>query len=225
MSISTKISVMGLILGLTLAYSLYYKHQYKQFFESGGGLVLKTLPDFSLKVPSSEKRVVPDDLFADGKKFAMVHFWATWCAPCEAELPEFIKLAKKFDQIGFALIAVNDDEKKIDKFFKRFGELPSNIYLAHDEEGTVSARFGTIKLPETYLFARKSRRHVNKYIGPQEWGKKSVEVRLKFYLESVEKLDSSEESEGTAYRDRMEKNSAGALAESTREDSTQISGN
>ena len=65
----------------------------------------------------------------------MVHFWATWCAPCEAELPEFIDLAKKFEKITFFLIAVNDEEKKIHKFFKRFGELPPNVRLAHDEEG------------------------------------------------------------------------------------------
>ena len=56
----------------------------------------------------------------------------------------------------------------------------------------------------------KNRRHINKYIGPQEWGKKSVEVRLKFYLESVEKLDSKDR--GAAYRYPMEGNSAMALA-------------
>ena len=191
MSISTKISVIGLILSLTLAYSLYYKRQYRHFFDSGNGLVLKTLPDFSLKSLLSEEMVTSKNIFQRGKKFAMVHFWATWCAPCEAELPAFINLAKKFEKIAFVLVAVNDDDKKIHKFFKRFGKLPSNVYLTHDRESSVSVRFGTIKLPETYLFSRINKRHINKYVGPQEWEKRSVEVRLKFYLESVEKLDNS----------------------------------
>ena len=220
MSISTKISVIGLILGITLAYSLYYKRQYRHFFESGSGPVLKTMPDFSLPSLSSEKELTAESLFADGRKFAMVHFWATWCAPCEAELPEFIALAKKFEKITFALIAVNDEEVKINKFFKRFGKLPPNIHLAHDEEGKVSARFGSIKLPETYLFTLKNWRHINKYIGPQEWGRKSMEIRLKFYLESVEKLDSKEE-EGAVYRDPMEGNSRMALVERAQGDSSQ----
>ena len=103
-------------------------------------------------------------------------------------MPEFINLAKKFEQIAFVLIAVNDDDVKIRKFFKRFGKLPSNVRLAHDRNGGISARFGTIKLPETYLFSW-DRRHVNKYVGPQEWGRKGVAVRLGFYLESVGKKD------------------------------------
>ena len=201
MSISTKISVIGFILGLTLAYSLYYKRQYRHFFESGTGLVLKKLPEFSLKDFFSEKRVTSESIFAHGAKFSMVHFWATWCVPCEAELPAFINLAKKFERIAFVLIAVNDDGKKIDKFFKRFGKLPPNVYLAHDKDAKVSTRFGTIKLPETYLFALKGRRHINKYVGAQEWEKESIEIRLKFYLESVEKLD----RKGNAYRDPMGK--------------------
>ena len=188
-SISTKISVIALILSSTLAYSLYYKRQYGHFFESGEGLVLKTLPEFSLKNLLSEKMVTSENIFEQGRAFSMIHFWATWCAPCEAELPAFINLAKKFDKIAFILVAVNDEDKKIHKFFKRFGKLPSNVFLAHDEKGKVSTRFGTIKLPETYLFTRKNGRHINKYVGPQEWERKSVEVRLKFYLESVEKLD------------------------------------
>ena len=203
MSISTKVSVIGLILSLTLAYSLYYKRQYRHFFESGSGLVLKKLPQFTLKSLLSEKEVTSESIFSDGKKFSMVHFWATWCAPCEAELPAFINLAKKFEKISFVLIAVKDDDKKIKKFFKRFGKLPLNVYLAHDREGKVGIRFGTIKLPETYLFTSKDGQHINKYIGAQEWEKKSVEVRLKFYLESVEKLD----SKGNVYRDKMEKDS------------------
>ena len=203
MSISTKISVIGLILSLTLAYSLYYKREYRQFFETGSGLVLKKLPQFSLKSVFSEEKVTSESIFTGGKKFSMVHFWATWCAPCEAELPAFINLAKKFEKIAFVLIAVNDDDKKIRKFFKRFGQLPSNVYLAHDRDGKISTRFGTIKLPETYLFTLKNGRHINKYIGAQEWEKRSVEIRLKFYLESVEKLD----NKGSAYRDQMGKDS------------------
>ena len=191
MSISTKISVISLILGLTLAYSLYYQQKYKKFFDSGNGLILKTLPEFSLESVLQEGKVGTDDFFAGKARLGMVHFWATWCAPCEVELPSFIELAKKFEKKGviFLLVAVNDQKEKIKKFFKRFKSLPKNVRLVHDEKGQISVRFGTVKLPETYLFSSDGR-HINKYVGAQDWGQKSVETRLKFYLESVDKLDS-----------------------------------
>ncbi len=30
-------------------------------------------------------------------KVVVLHFWGTWCPPCRAEFPEFVKLAKKFE--------------------------------------------------------------------------------------------------------------------------------
>ena len=68
MSASTKVSVIGLILSLTLAYSLYYKRKYRHFFESGGGLVLKTLPEFALKDLSSGEMVTSEGIFERGEK-------------------------------------------------------------------------------------------------------------------------------------------------------------
>ncbi len=30
-------------------------------------------------------------------KISVLHFWGTWCPPCRAEFPKFVKLAKKFE--------------------------------------------------------------------------------------------------------------------------------
>lgn len=43
-------------------------------------------------------------------KVVLVDFWATWCKPCRAEMPELAKLSKKLAARGFELVTVSSDE-------------------------------------------------------------------------------------------------------------------
>ena len=79
----------------------------------------------------------------------LVHFWATWCAPCITEIPALQRLAADFrDEPNFDLlmIAVDDEVGSVEPFL---GELsPMALY---DPNWEVAHRYGTRKLPETYL--------------------------------------------------------------------------
>lgn len=44
-------------------------------------------------------------------KVLLVNFWATWCAPCVAEFPEFVKIDQEFRSKGVRTIAISTDEK------------------------------------------------------------------------------------------------------------------
>ncbi|MCO4794346.1 MAG: TlpA family protein disulfide reductase, partial [Bacteriovoracaceae bacterium] len=114
MAFTTKIFTIVLIVTLTVTYSVYEKSKIDSL-ESAGQLVLKDLPDIDLSNIYGGKNIKKEDLLGTDSKGLMVHFWGTWCAPCEAELPGFIKLAERLEVLGikFLLIAVNDDLKKI----------------------------------------------------------------------------------------------------------------
>src|SRR5438477_11361742 len=43
-------------------------------------------------------------------KVVLYSFWATWCEPCRAELPQLIKLQAKLNMRGFALVTISADE-------------------------------------------------------------------------------------------------------------------
>ncbi len=53
----------------------------------------------------AEQPVTNDELSG---KVVVFHFWGTWCPPCQAEFPEFVKLAREFaDHPGVQIISVS----------------------------------------------------------------------------------------------------------------------
>lgn len=61
---------------------------------------------------------------AENDTVYVLNFWATWCAPCVAELPEFEKLNRKFVGRNVKVILVSTDfrrdvDKKVKPFVKR----------------------------------------------------------------------------------------------------------
>jgi len=49
-------------------------------------------------------------LAAHKGKVVLVDFWATWCKPCRAEMPELVKLDQKLRAKGFELVTISADE-------------------------------------------------------------------------------------------------------------------
>jgi thiol-disulfide isomerase/thioredoxin len=120
----------------------------------------------------------------DGKSFSLneidaydllvVHYWGTWCAPCEAELPELLKFIDRFKDkpgVKFLLIAVNDDLVKVQKHLKA-QTIPKDAQITWllDNDNVHKDFFGTIRVPETYVFS-SDKTTLKKFVGPQDWNK------------------------------------------------------
>jgi cytochrome c biogenesis protein CcmG/thiol:disulfide interchange protein DsbE len=178
-----KILLITALLGLTFLYGQYEK---KKFYGASSGEasapVLKVLPDFNVVGVETQTQIKSND-FLIGSRGAFVHIWGTWCAPCEKEMPEFLAYAEKVQDKGvkFLLIAVNDEEAKINKYLSRYPNIPKNVTFAIDKENRVMDSLGTLKVPETFLFGSNGK-HINKFIGPQDWMAESYQTRLDFWL-------------------------------------------
>jgi thiol-disulfide isomerase/thioredoxin len=89
-------------------------------------------------------------------KWVVVNFWATWCAPCIKEIPEFVEFQRANAQAVVLGVALDvDDAAKTKQFAKKVG-LTYPLVLGDD--GT-EKQFGPVKgLPTTIVFDPAGRR-------------------------------------------------------------------
>lgn len=154
----------------TLLYSIFSKKLITDISKESKSFILNTMPNLYAEYVDNNLTLNTTTILGGKREVYVIHFWGSWCGPCEAEFPELIEFAKKLkdSNVDFILIAVNDEIVSIKKFLKRFGELPSNIQIAIDNSGQSMKNFGTIKVPETYFFDKRGS-SISKYIGPQDW--------------------------------------------------------
>ncbi len=103
----------------------------------------------------------------------MLHFWATWCAPCIAEIPSLDRLGAAVESSDFTIVmvAVDDDQDKAAPFL---GERAA--MALYDPSWEVAHRYGTYKLPETYLLV--GNQVVEKFVAAQDWDNPALRRRL-----------------------------------------------
>ena len=104
-----------------------------------------TAPEGNLLNEMSEE--VP--LRPGATKVTLVHFWATWCAPCIQEIPALQRLIANYsttDDLRVAVIAVDDSPEKVKPFLGSLG-----APVLYDPSWKMAHQYGTRKLPETHL--------------------------------------------------------------------------
>ena len=62
------------------------------------------------KLPTLNEASFPKMLATHKGRIVLVDFWATWCVPCRAEMPQLVKLSEKLKARGFDLVTVSADE-------------------------------------------------------------------------------------------------------------------
>jgi thiol-disulfide isomerase/thioredoxin len=111
-------------------------------------------------------------------KVVFINFWATWCPPCRAEIPDLEKLSEKMKHVPFEILAVSSDESwaEINRFL---GGRKTRMLVGLDPDKQSIARlYGTEKLPETYVVDRQGYLRL-RFVNTQPW----TDSRIHRYLE------------------------------------------
>ena len=108
-------------------------------------------------------------------KVILLNFWATWCGPCRAEVPDLVELQSKYkDQLQVIGLVVDDeDENAVKKFAERYG-INYPIAMAPDE---VRAEYGGIPALPTSFVLDGEGRVVQKHEGLRDPVLYEVEIR------------------------------------------------
>ena len=167
-----RIIIIGLIILSAVGYSIYQKNSLESQLASKESSILNKLP-MGVFETLAGKPFDPNELYSERLGLLVVHFWGTWCAPCEAELPELLTFIKRFEgrsDVKFLLVAVNDEKFKIEKHLKTLSIPASSIVWLIDNKNVHRDIYGTTRVPETYVFS-SDKTTLRKYMGPQEWNK------------------------------------------------------
>lgn len=86
-------------------------------------------------------------------KLVFVDFWATWCAPCVAEMPNILKVHERFHADGFEVIGISlDGSAATVRRFVKNKQIPWPQILAEGgERGPLATSYGVAGIPATYL--------------------------------------------------------------------------
>lgn len=90
--------------------SYYGQIVYKELFPER--LVGKTVPSFEL--PDKDGNAKQLTTLVQGKKYFLIDFWASWCAPCRKEIPNLKRIYDEFSSKGLQIVSISIDKKQAD---------------------------------------------------------------------------------------------------------------
>ena len=86
----------------------------------------------------------------------LVNFWASWCMPCQMEMPELEALWTRYQDQGFTIIGISVDEDQRDAAVF-LDTVPVSFPVAWDQAGEAGQLYRVQSLPRSVLVDRQGR--------------------------------------------------------------------
>jgi peroxiredoxin len=92
-------------------------------------------------------------------KVVLIDFWATWCGPCVAELPNVLKAYEDYHPKGFEIVGISldSDEQKTRAFVKERKMSWPQYFDGKGWDNKLAGQYGVHAIPATYLLDAEGR--------------------------------------------------------------------
>ncbi len=120
-----------------------------------GAQGLRTMPDFVLK-DLSQKKVKLSDFKG---KVVVLNFFATWCPPCRAEIPELIKLSRLNKEKGLVVLGISLDMDLPPQGLMTFVKDMKITYPVLMGTADLAEKYQVNGVPTTILINREGKAH------------------------------------------------------------------
>ena len=115
-------------------------------------------------------------------KVVVLNFWATWCAPCVAEMPSLDRLQATMGPVGVQVVAISTDRggrKVIDPFLEKHGLEHLTILL--DQKSQMARALKARALPTTFILDAEGKIR-GSLTGAAEWDSPAAMELIRYFL-------------------------------------------
>ena len=112
----------------------------------------------------------------------LINFWASWCAPCIAEMPSLQKAAEQLHPDGIDVLLISLDRvgvKKALPVLRAHGVTTPR--LGFDPKAALSREMGVSGLPTSFLLSADHQNCVI-YVGPREWHEDAMQAEIRGFV-------------------------------------------
>jgi len=117
-------------------------------------------PDFRIKDLNGKEHTLAEYR----GKVLFLNFWATWCPPCRAEIPDFVEIYKEFKSQGLEILGISVDEGGIEAVKLFAAKFRINYPLAMVTQEIYNAYSPGAYIPTTFIID-KSGQILDKIVG------------------------------------------------------------